>query len=387
MSYLSNLKNALLNKRPVTASQQPPAPTSAALRVDELPPFDLRVADLMRFDPQVRIGIGARNGLLMAAEVEVRGGEPEAAAWVQSQWEHIWATSAHQLLRAKLYGFLPFEVMYRQTRGGPFHEAIAFDHLKDCHPRDTRLLSKGGHLVGFALRNDGGSGKKSRSIEVLCPKALVCTFDAEFGNLYGTALLERAYPPWYEKWMEGGVKKTLRLRMIKDAYIGDIFWYPVDKVVQLPNGETVSWRDIARDMLEARLSGGAMTLPMMYDREGNKLMDYTPPQDVGGSSHIFQWKQDVDLEIWKALEMPPEIIEASTSGSGFSGRSIPFVIALGAVETELAEIVRCVDRDILRPLVRLNFGHEPQYEIHPRSLVEIYSEQMGGKMGGQIRKQ
>jgi len=373
MSFFTNLKNALLARKPITADYRQPPPASAALRVDELPPFNLHVADLMRFDPQVRIGLGARNGLLMAAEVEVTGDNADVAAWVQSQWDRIWASSAHQLLRAKLYGFLPFEVMYREARGGRFDGVVEFDHLKDRHPRDARLLVHEGEPVGFALR--AGSAQPQR---VLAPKALVCSFDAEFGNPYGCALLERAYPPWYEKWMEGGAKKTLRLRMIKDAYIGDIFWYPVDKTVQLPDGETVSWRDIAREMLEARLSGGAMTLPMMFDRDGNKLMDYTPPQDVGGATSIFEWKRDIDLEIWKALEMPPEVIEAAQTGSGFSGRSIPFVIALSAVETELAEIVRCVDRDILRPLAQLNFGLPPQYEIRPRSLVEIHSQQMSG---------
>ena len=41
------------------------------MRIDELPAFTLKTADLMRYDPQVRIGLGARNGLLMAAQVEV----------------------------------------------------------------------------------------------------------------------------------------------------------------------------------------------------------------------------------------------------------------------------------------------------------------------------
>src|SRR5687768_13680275 len=55
------------------------------MRIDELPPFTLHTAELMRFDPQVRIGLGARNGLLMAAEVEVTGSDPAVTAWVQHQ--------------------------------------------------------------------------------------------------------------------------------------------------------------------------------------------------------------------------------------------------------------------------------------------------------------
>ena len=90
---------------------------------------------------------------------------------------------------------------------------------------------------------------------------------------------------------------------------------------------------------------------------------------MAGYTQIFRWKTDLDLEIWKALEVPPEIIQASTSGSGFSGRWIPFAVALSAVHQELAELIRCLDRDILRPIAQLNFGRQVQYEIHPRSLV------------------
>ena len=174
-------------------------------------------------------------------------------------------------------------------------------------------------------------------------------------------------------------KRTLRL--IKDAYIGDIFWYPPDRQVQLADGTAISWRDLARQVVESRQTGSALTLPLLRDKDGHKLVDYTPPQGVNGATQIFQWKKDLDLEIWKALEVPPEIIQASTSGSGFSGRWIPFVVALSAVHLELAELVRCIDRDILRPVAHLNFGRVPRYEIRPRSLVEVYTHKFGKQLG------
>ena len=53
--------------------------------------------------------------------------------------------------------------------------------------------------------------------------------------------------------MDGGAKKLLRLRMIKDAYIGDIFWYPPDTEAELPNGQTMLWRDLAREIIDCPL--------------------------------------------------------------------------------------------------------------------------------------
>ncbi len=382
------------------------------MRIDELPAFTLKTADLMRYDPQVRIGLGARNGLLMAAEVEVvgqgsgvrdqesagrvvGGGEERVVHWVQHQWDALWHSAAHQLLRAKLYGFLPFEVVYRRARGGEFDGLIEVERLIDYHPRDTRLLMAGDRVVGFSyegsevrdqrseVRRDNDRGTEGQRdgekgvVNLFAPQALVCTFDAECGNPYGCALLARAYPAWFEKWMEGGAKRTLRLRMIKDAYIGDIFWYPTDRRFELADGREVSYRDLAKEIVESRHSGGAVVLPLIRDSMGNKLLDYSPPQGVAGYTQIFKWKQDLDLEILKALEVPPEVIQAQTSGSGFSGRWIPFAVALSAVHMELAELIRCVDRDILRPIAELNFGRGVQYQIQPRSLVEIYAQMFG----------
>ena len=53
------------------------------------------------------------------------------------------------------------------------------------------------------------------------------------------------------------------------------------------------------------------------------------------------------------------------------------VVLLGLTIPELAELIRCIDRDILRPIAELNFGRAAQYQIQPRSLVETYSAMFG----------
>jgi hypothetical protein len=365
MSLLNRLRSLLLGKKPISKAEAPPRGMGRIDPIDQLPPFTLATAEQMRFDPQIRIGLAARNGLLMSAEVEVESNNPRIAEWVVAQWKRIWQLASHQLLRAKLYGFLPIEVMYRLAPEGPFRGMIEVDGMIDRHPSRARVLQADGRIVGFELVSESSSTRD----RVPAPKGLVVTFDAEFAHGYGHSLLSRAYPAWFEKWMRGGAKRTLRLRMIKDAYVGDIFWYPPDKVFHLEDGSTLTWRDIAKDIVEARLSGGALTLPLVYDDNGRRLTEYSAPRDTGAASSIFEWKREVDLEIWKALEIPPEVIEASRRGS-FSGRSIPLVVAASAVQTELAEVVRCVDRDVLQPLVRLNFGVEPDYLLRPKPVLE-----------------
>lgn len=365
MKLLRHIRQMLLGKTPLTAENHPPGKASVAARVDELPPFSLPTVDLMRFDPQVRIGLGARNGILLQGQVTFETDNEPLRTWLERQWRRLWSQHAHQLIKAKLYGYLPIEVMYEEGTDG---RRIEVASLRDQHPRSVRLLSAEGRIVGFETQ----PSSTGQPVRVLAPKALVCTFDAEFGNPYGCSLLERAYPAWYEKWTDGGAKKALRLRMMKDAYVGDIVWYPAGQKIQYADGREVSWRQVAQDILDHRMTGSAMTLPLIYDEQGNKLVDYTPPQDVSGGTQIFEWKRDVDREIWKALEMPPEVIEASTTGSGFAGRWIPLTIALGAVQAEFNELVACLDRDVLRPIAQWNFGRV-RYEVQPKSFVELFS--------------
>ncbi len=387
MSVFTKLRHALLG-RPQPKVTRLESAESTAMRIDELPPFNLHVADLMRFDPQVRIGLSTRNGLLMAAEVEIAGDDERINRWVQHQWDALWNGSSHQLLRAKLYGFQPFEVVYQQAAGGEFRGLIEVERLIDHPPGKTRLLVAEDKIVGFTaevqsprseVQGQRAEVGDQKVVDLYAPEALVCTFDSDCASPYGCALLARAYPAWFEKWMPGGAKRTLRLRMIKDAYVGDILWYPTDRRFELPDGSETTYRDLAREIVESRASGGALTLPLVYDSSGNKVFDYTPPQNVPGHTQVFRWKSDLDVEIWKALEIPPEIIQASTAGSGFSGRWIPFAVALSAVHQELAEVIRCIDRDVLRPIAQLNFGRECQYQIKPRSLVEIYAEMFGAE--------
>jgi hypothetical protein len=73
---------------------------------------------------------------------------------VQHQWDALWHSAAHQLLRAKLYGFLPFEVVYRRAMGGPFAGLVEVERLIDHHPREARLLVAGDRVVGFSYERD-----------------------------------------------------------------------------------------------------------------------------------------------------------------------------------------------------------------------------------------
>lgn len=347
---------------------------SGEVLVNQLPKYHNRTGQMMLDqDPVVGFACSVRDAAMMVAEVDIVAKNPLVQAWVEKQWHTLWNVNRRHLVQAKKWGFYGVQPKYRCDDDGTLH----VESLKDFSPFDVTPLEVGGDVTGFKLKG----------LRLDSPQAIWQTFDSQWGNPYGSPLLKKMYPPWYEKWMERGAKKLGQLRMIKDAYIGDVFWFPSHLTLTLPPvngqpGKQVPWRDFVRQLAEQRLSGGALTIPSLYDDKGNKLVDYTPPQDISGGSQIFDWEDRLDKNILRGAGVPLETVEAQENG-GFSGRSIPFMVILSACSLEFIDIVEAVTRMCLRPAAWLNFGGDPEFEIKPRSLVESFAEDASGSpMGG-----
>ncbi len=334
-----------------------------------IPPFHLRTARLMlSSDPIVRFALNVRNAALATAEVNVTAKSERVKLWVEKQWKTLWNNYRPALLSAKKWGFAALQVTYTLDR----YNLLNIDRVIDMAPEDTRALTHESSVVGVKYRGE----------KMHLPRVMWISFDAESGSPYGTGCLRRSYPAWHTKWSDHGAENLLKIRMIKDSYVGDIFWYPPDMVAHLPDGTALPWRDVFREMAENRMSGSAMTLPMLKDKDGNKLVEYQPPTDVAGSSQIFEWHDSLNEAILRGADVPIEVVKASETGSGFSGRSIPFMVVLSVCNQELVEIVQGA-KDVLRMAAWLNFGGDPEFEINPKSLVESFaSDASGSAMGG-----
>jgi hypothetical protein len=345
------------------------------LFVQNLPMWRIWTARMMlTSDPIVNFSMNIRNAALMAAEVIVECNKPDIKKWVEEQWQYIWNYQRAKVVSAKKWGYAGLQPMYKEDDKG----LLKIVGMKDFAPEDVRALEQSHRICGARVK-----GK-----EIFFPQSLWLSFGSEFGSAYGVAITRRQYPAWYEKWMERGAKRLQQLRMIKDAYIGDIFWYPPNIKLEMPDGKMVPWKDVMRELGENRYSGGALTLPRFFDNGGKELTGYTPPQNVPGATEIFQWVDLCDQNILRGADVPFEVIEAADTGSGFSGRSIPFLVLLSVCNQELVEIVQQIDERILRPLAWLNWGGDPDYKIIPKNLVKSFSSDIqgssmaGGSIGG-----
>lgn len=374
------LKNTVIATNPLKDYKNTRTAFWAELIIQGLPPWYLWIGKAMLdSDPLVRFALDIRNAMLMTAEIEVECDYPEIATWIKEQWDFLWTQHGKKVAAAKEFGFAPLQLIWKEDAK---NSNLIISDCKEYAPEDAKALVLGNDIKGM----------KIKGTDVFSPQAMWMTFGSKYDQPYGNGILRRMYPPWFQKWMNHGSERLLQLRMIKDAYIGDIFWYPPNQLVEIPNGDgtvtSVPWRDVFRELSENRLSGNTLVLPRLVDDNNNPLTDYTPPQDTGGATSIFDWADRNDNKILQAASITREIIEAASSGSGFSGRSIPFLTTLSVCNEEVKEMIVGFRRPI-ETAIWLNWGIEPDFTIKPKNLVETFSDDIqgsalgGGAIGGQ----
>ena len=342
--------------------------------VQKRPMWTLWQADMMTIDYQVAIGLAISDAPLYAAEVEVESDYPAVAEFVGKQWDRIWSSHAWQILLAKRFGFMGYEVNYVERNG-----LIEFDSLNDFHPRDTRpVIDEHGLFVGINVygRRYIGTDEGVGVAALRGPKCLWIRYDYRNNDFFGRSCLEKAYAPWWDKTMDGGALNLRRLRNVKDSWIGDVVKVPFTRTMVADDGVTqINLADIAQRIVENRVSGGVMVLPSERDEKGDPLCEYTGPTSVTSSTGIDDWIHDLDNDILDGLLIPREVMEAATSGSGYSGRAFPMRTFLSLRDREFSEYVRAINRAIIGPMVASNFGLPfSVYEMRPVSLNETLKD-------------
>ena len=346
--------------------------------IDDLPIFTLWTAEWMIRDPVVKFGLDIRDGAILNGEVEVTGHDPQEVRLATAMWEHLWQNYSHIFLKAKRYGRMPGEVTFKRAVDGEFAGVMFPDQCVGIHPRNTRLILVNGKPG--AIRLNSFNSLTNEDV-IPMPAAFWITHDKEFSNWYGKSLLMNSYQPFYEKWTPRGAVDTMRKRTYRDAYNGDIFWVP-DELVEMSDGTKISYRDMAEAVLEGRSAGSQMVLQKVFDGDGNELTGYSPPMDTGQGEVVFKNYERNQREIWFGLGVLEEVVKASNKGS-FSGRSVPLLMFLGTVGKEFSEVVSCIDRDIIRPMVHLWKNGEPSYQIKTKELMESLTTGMQSPLPGE----
>jgi len=348
--------------------------------IKNIPLFTLWSARQMLTDPIVKHSLDVRNAAVSVGEIIVTGKDKRVADFVRQQWDRIWKHNQRSLLRAKQWGYGAYQVLYEKNESTGLLSVVG---IKDFSPQDVRAIRVGGKPAGFRIQNRHVIKKPDQSATYYMkfPQALWVSFDSEFGSMYGRSILRGAYMPWFEKWMNHGAKKSQQMRMVKDAYPQLAAWYPGGERIRLPDGSVATSQNVARSLLANMMTGGTLTMPSETGDDGKRKWDVSRIPDGGDPSRMFRWVEELNDDIFIAIAGPKEIVMASSSGSGYSGRSIPLAIFLQSCQMEFCDLVKAIRNQVLDPLCKLNFGNA-DYEIEVESLLDTFTKLMSDEMGG-----
>lgn len=343
--------------------------------INELPLFTLWTARAMLFDDAVKIGLAIRSAILSAAQVKVVSSNEQVKEYVQKLHEKMWGSYCNVICRTRQWGFQGVQVFYSQTDGKWYP-----CHIRTYMPYDVRCRTFRGTPVSFRVTYYGHPTKNGSVL--LPPRGLWLTYDTEFHDAYGNSILRYCYPSWFEKWMKHGYKRTAQLRMMKDASRGDRVSYPPRGRYPQNTGQVLSASDIVREMVENTMSGATIRIPSTRDELGNPEWEYAPPVDTGNPVGIMEWGNRLDVGIWRGMGVSEEVVRASDGGSGFSGRSVPFLMTLSECNAEHMEYVQCLKSQIYEPLVWHHFGLDADFDVLCIPLAQTFVEDIAGSSIG-----
>ena len=351
---------------PITADYMPSGYQGLFLFARNRPPFSLTVIQEMLADPRVIFGLWLIKGPILAnSRFFIECEDENVKKFLIKNVTRFWRNSAARALKAIEWGFSGSEVMYRVEEG-----AIQFDILKDLHSQDCRCITHDGQLVGLTVRNvpDPHTKQGRHKIFLGTPKGFWHTHWRTHHPWYGLSRLYGAHIPWWEVWSDGGYRDIRRLWFHKNAFEGGTMYHPPG-ITRTKDNLVISNKDLAREMIEKKRTGGTLTLPNTMGGEGIRSWEYFPPVPNAVPSGLMEYGQSLKEELFEGMGIPPEIFESGGGGlGGFSGRQIPEEAFYATLQEMVGWLISDADQQIFRHLVRLNFGDVP-YEIVPFGLT------------------
>lgn len=355
-----------------------------SLYTGQVPLFMLGEVEAMRSDPQIQLGIAILRAPLHRLKWQVKSPHAGVRRFVDAMFRKVWQSSLRKLLHYVEYGNAAGEPLYKEEGGW-----IVFDQLRDVYPRDAVPLMQKGGVVGIQVKGgpppipqSNGKADATGQLNLFPPRAFWVAHRPRNASPYGYSRYQGAWWPWLEKRGRHGATDVRRLWYIKNAYRGGSIRHPPG-VMERPDGTLVSCQDYAREILEKAETGGVLALPNAKDpNTAEYLWVYEPAAVNGDLTGVREYARDLDDEILQGIEIPPEVARAAETGSGWSGRSVPFLVFLSGEDELAAELIQAITLWILRPLVAVNFGAAIPFVIEPVSLTELLGQADGNNGNG-----
>ena len=290
------------------------------------------------------------------------------------------------------YGWAAGEHMYKESGG-----MMMWSHLKDFHPNDAFILTEKYSPVGVRVKNI----REKQPVDLwfannaIPAKAAWYPHRPRFNQFYGRSQLLGAWRPWRRLGWRDAVEQVIDAAIYRAGYKGPVVKHPPEDMqtaragipatqVDGLGGMRRSARDVARQIVEWAKAGAGFTLSSAQ----------YPAAQGGGPKWAIEWPDHVmdvrplieaarylEDQIMLGIGVPPELVKAGGTGSGYSGRSIPREAFLDGQQRIANAMLQIFVEQVIKPLVLWNFGDVP-FEVSCKSLLKTQADDKGGA-GGQ----
>ncbi len=293
------------------------------------------------------------------------------------------------------YGWAPGEHIYKEVGG-----MLTWSHLKDFHPNDAYILTLAYQPIGVRIKNIRGREPVDMWLASDRVPAKACWYPhrPRFNQFYGRSQLIGAWRPWRRLGWRDGVEQVIDAAMYRAGYKGPTVRYPPGFSAPTSRGGVPATkadgqgllrrenRDVARQIGEYSKAGATHTLSSeVYPGTNVPKWGVEWPEHVMDVKPLIEGAKYLEDQILLGMCVPPELIRAGGTGSGYSGRSVPREAFLDQQQRVADAMLQMFVEQVLRPLVLWNFGDVP-FEVSCKSLLQSQADDKQGQdhqQGGQ----
>lgn len=319
--------------------------------------------------------------------------DPRVAKFILATAEKLWHNCVPLLQEGGYpYGWAAGEHVYTEVNG-----YMTWSHTKDVHPNDAFVLSQDYRPIGIRIKGMRNRGPVDLWFACNSIPAKACWYPhkARFGHFYGRSQLIGAWRPWRRLGWRDGVEQVIDAAIYRGGYSGPIVKHPPEDMQTAKQGIPAtqtdgagnsrrSARDVARQMVEWAKAGAGFTMSSAHypaQMGGGSKWEITWPTQVMDVMPLVEAARYIEDQIFYGIGVPPELIRASGTGSGYSGRNIPREAFLCSQQHVADAILKMFVEQIIRPLVLTNYGAIP-FNIACKSLLQTQAKEKIAPIGG-----
>ncbi len=318
-----------------------------------------RQLELMRNDPQIKLGLLVLKAPIMAAfeAWRIESENPMIAAFVTKALEPIMDKLVTTAMESLDYGHAPHEKVWTtrdvsiawEDEGGVHDEVVTeawvYKDLKDLQPWLVEYIGTGaGDFDGFVYN------QKDR---VSAEMSWVVTHEKRFGNIKGNSVLTAVYDPWYwwsvmnifaNRYFERRASPFIKARAPAEVEVD-------------ASGNEDSGIKLMMEMLYGLKESGVFALPSEVDPDTKQPLWDAEFMSDDQRGEMFQGRLEyLDALKLRALGIPDQVATLSDKTGSYGTAVTHTETFIGMLTALLKEILSQINKFLLPQLVEFNFG-------------------------------